>query len=190
MIYLLTSNDIQIRNIKSYSENFIISLLHSQTSKFHRTPTQIFQYDIFTQDALSPDLEDCESSDGINFDIHEHPTITSALDEIAQMLMDGLAKQQARSEDLREEITIACCCTYDGNQQIVKHLNEIFSDADSNELIGKDLVALNLYNQLRVGSKARIAELLRSLLNTEFIYPDDPISFGYALNQVLVGGMI
>jgi hypothetical protein len=163
-------------------------LLHSESSKFHRTKTQIFQYDIFTQDSSSPDLEDCVSSDGINFDIHEQPTITSALDEIANLLMDVWEKQQARSEDLKEEITLACCCPYKINQQFVKYLNEIFSDVDMS--IGKDLVALNLYNQLRVSSSSRMAELLRSLLNTEFIYPDDPISFGYALNQVLVGGMI
>lgn len=182
MVYLLTSNNIPITSIKNYNDNFILSLLHSEVSKVHRSRTEIYQFDIFIQDGMDTDDFD-NSEDLINLDIHEHPDITSSLDQIAEMLVKAESRQEARDEDLREEITIAVACQYDWNQQIVKYLNNALSELDSN------LIAINIFRELRIPSMDRLTQSLKTALSTEFIYPDDPISFGYALLTAL-GGML
>lgn len=182
MIYLLTSNAIPITSIKSYNDNFIFSLLHSEISRVHKNRTNIYQFDIFIQDGM--DTEDFETSEEmVNIDIHEQPTITSSLDQIAETLAAAEERQNARDEDLREEITIAVACQYDWNQQIVKYLNSALAE------IGSNLVAINLYRELHIPSMDRLTNSLKTALSTEFIYPDDPVAFGYALLTAL-GGML
>lgn len=183
MLYIITSSYLNFSSIMNYQENFILSVLHSSISKVHRTRTKIFQFDIYTQDSSSPELEDCSSEDGINYDIHEHSAIIQSLDEIAEMFMDESIRQQQRTNDLQEEIIIASCCSYGINSQVVKYLNRYFTSNSS------ELKVLNLYQQLRIPSSDKMSELLRSLLGTNFIYPDDPISFGYALESAIERGI-
>lgn len=182
MIYLLTSNAIPIKSIRDYNDNFVLSLLHTEVSKVHRKQTKFYQYDIFFQEEM--DTEEFGKSDSnVTIDLHEYPDITTSLDRIAEMLITAENRQLARDEDLAEEITLAICCDYDWNQQVVKYLNEYFAEQGSN------LTAINLYRELHVASKDRLATTLKTVLNSEFIYPDDPIAFGYALHYAL-GGLL
>lgn len=182
MIYLLTSNSIPITSIKAYNDNFTLSLLHSELSKVHKKNATFYQYDIFIQDGM--DTEEFDITDNmINVDIHEYPDITSSLDKIAEIVYSAEHRQDARDEDVREEITLAVCCQYSWNQQVVKYLNSALDE------LGSSVVAISVFKELHVASMERLSNTLQTVLNTTFIYPDDPVSFGYALHYAL-GGML
>ena len=182
MIYILTANSVPMKSIKDYNDNFVFSLLHTENSKIHKAKKTFYQYDIFLQDGMDTEGYDI-SGDMINCDIHEHPEITSSLDHIVEILLAAEERQAMRDEDLQEEITLMVCCDYQWTQTYVKELNERFAEAES------ELTALNIYRELHIASKDRLTTMLKTALNTEFIYPDDPIAFGYALVTAL-GGLL
>ena len=44
---------------------------------------------------------------------------------------------------------------------------------------------LDLYQYLKITSKDNLVNILTQTLNTKFVYPDDPVAFGYAIYETL-----
>lgn len=182
MLYVITSNDVPIKSVHEYTGAYQLSLLHQYPSAVMKKGKMISVYDIFVQDESS--LEDgLDSSHLVEIDIHESPSIFSSLEEIAAILRAAEIEEFEKDEDIRSEIRVVCACKYQWNREITRQLQEFLGNQDS------EIIPLNLFTELHIPSMDRLVNTLKTALNTQFIYPDDPIAFGFALYQAL-GGLL
>lgn len=181
MLYVITSNDVPIRSVHDYTGGYELSLLHQFSSPV-MPGKMISSYDLFMQDETS--LEDgLDSSHLIDIEVHESPSIFSSLEEISELLRAAELSEEEKDEDIRSEIRVVCACKYQWNKEITRQLGSYLGDRDS------EIIPINLFTEFHIPSMDRLANTLKTTLNTTFIYPDDPISFGYALYQAL-GGLL
>lgn len=180
-LYVITSNAIPIDSIKKYNNNYLLSLLHSGILIPSAKKEKIYYYDIFQQ-VTDDEVEDT-SSNQFDFNFIERPDITEALKLIARYLAQEEKGQLELDEDFQEEMIVIAACPFSWNQQLVKYLNEQLIE------LGSEVRCLNIFTHYKLPSMDRLAEALKVSLNTNFIYPDDPVAFGYALYQA-IGGML
>lgn len=182
MIFILTSNNTNIKNIKDYNENFIFCLIHSINQYPFRIPKDKFIFDIYYQDGMDIDIE--SNTEDMEFRYHNLSTITEVLDSISDYLYQIENTERNKDEDIRDEIMFGVCCEYNINNQICKYLINSISNYEDSELI-----PVNLYQYLKVGSSDKMCQILKRMLHTEFIYPDDPTSYSFALFSAVKGVM-
>lgn len=181
MIQILTSNKILSKSIKSYVDNFIFCFLHTKYQYPMNPPKLIYQFDIFYQDGMEFDQDDYSNTDTMIFKFHPVNAITTALEEISSMIVDLELDNEEQDEDLQEDNQFCVCCDYLTNQQIVQYLNHQFNELDS------DTTCLNLYQYLKITDTEKLVHLVKMVLSTDFVYPDEPISFSYALYKAIKG---
>ena len=181
MINIVTSNIIPIKSIYNYNDNFIICHLHTVTHPFpYSVPKLKYLFDIYHQDEMIMDDSDSYASDeDMEYRYHPVASITEALNQIAEDVIQFESDELEKDEDLQQEITLAVSCDYPWNKQVIKYLNNQFTDHDS------DLTCLDIYNYMKIGSIERLGTTLKSMLGTNYIYPEDPIAFGYAIYQAV-----
>ena len=141
----------------------------------------IYQFDIFYQDGMEFDPDDYSNTDTMIFKFHPVNAITTALEEISSMIVDLELDNEEQDEDLQEDNQFCVCCDYLTNQQIVQYLNHQFNELDS------DTTCLNLYQYLKITDTEKLVNLVKMVLSTDFVYPDEPISFSYALYKAIKG---
>lgn len=176
MTHIITSNLGTVGSIHQYQDNFIIVHLHV----VHQAPlvnyTPHFIYDVYYQDGMVLD-EDYESDNEVEFVLHPVASITEALDSITDDLVDDDYEENKKDQDKTEERAIVTACNPSWNRQVTRYMNEQISS------LGSSLEVMNLYTYMKIVNIDRLVQSLKASLNTEFIYPDEPISFAYALYQ-------
>lgn len=182
MNLIITSNPIRLKdNIHDYVDNFEIVCVRERSLSTMRTPTDVFQYDVWYHDGM--DIEE-ETSDQ-EFQFHYYPTdvITTALDEITELIVMIQEAILNKDEDDQEELNVIVICEKQWNKDAVQYIKrkitECVDDIDDYPNV------MDLYQYLKINSKDDLAQIMKMTLNTEFIYPDDPIAFGYAIYQTL-----
>ena len=179
MTHIITASPLSAGNIREYSDNFIVTHLYTG----HVAP--LAQPSVLMSVYHQPEMElDYDSYDQLNSDtfkvtFNSTAAVTQALDSIAERILSIESSEKEKDEDLQNDLTITVCAQYVNNRQIVRYLDDYFADHESS------LSCLDLYRYMHVANIDRIADTLKKMLNTEFIYPDDPITFGYALYNVL-----
>lgn len=182
MLFCLSSKCSGVTHIREYTENFVFGLLHIRYEYPFHPPKTIYVFDIYYQDGM--DIEEEENTDNMEFRYHSCSTITDALDQISKLLYDIDFVEQQKDEDIREDIMIGVCCDYKINKEICNYLNQKFNEYEDTEL-----QSIDLYQYLKIGSSQSMVQVLKRMLHTEFIYPDDPIAYVYALYQAIQGYM-
>ena len=150
MNLIITSNPIQLKNnIYDYVDNFEIVCVRERSLSTMRTPTSVYQYDVWYHDGMDIEIE----TNDHEFQFHYYPTdvLTTALDEIAKLII---------------------------------MIQEAILERDEDD-VGNYPNVMDLYQYLRIGNKDDFANIMKNTLNTQFIYPEDPVAFGYAVYQTL-----
>ena len=190
MLHVITSNPLKLGSIHRNNNNFIV--VHTYTKIIiPRVATSIgYGIDIYHQDGMSlEEFDDYHSDDGIVYDFIPVAAITQALDMISDVITRDETQRQERNKNLEQdddppdESMVAVSCDQSWNKQASRYINQILS---SN---GIELSAIDLYSTLKIVSQNRLTEYLKKSLGTEFIYPEDPVSYGYAIHRVLGGIM-
>ena len=190
MLHVITSNPLKLGSIYRNNDNFIV--VHTYTKIIiPRVATSIgYGIDIYHQDGMSlEEFDDYHSDDGIVYDFIPVAAITQALDMISDVITRDETQRQERNRNLEQdddppdESMVAVSCDQSWNKQASRYINQILS---SN---GIELSAIDLYSTLKIVSQNRLTEYLKKSLGTEFIYPEDPVSYGYAIHRVLGGIM-
>ena len=190
MLHVITSNPLKLGSIHRNNNNFIV--VHTYTKIIiPRVATSIgYGIDIYHQDGMSlEEFDDYHSDDGIVYDFIPVAAITQALDMISDVITRDETQRQERNRNLEQdddppdESMVAVSCDQSWNKQASRYINQILS---SN---GIELSAIDLYSTLKIVSQNRLTEYLKKSLGTEFIYPEDPVSYGYAIHRVLGGIM-
>lgn len=180
MINIITSNIIPITSIKRYNNDFMFCHHYKRRVllPFNETKVKhIFQ--IFHQTDMDCDVESYTNSTELEFNFIQKPTMLECLDDIASALCEQFDHQ--KDDDNPEEIMIVVACDISWNNQVVSYLNKALQSR------GIDTTCLNLYQYLRIADYDKIKTMMKNILGSEFIYPEDPISFSYAIDRALIG---
>lgn len=185
MLHVITSNHIPINNIKTYTDNFVLTHLYQKSIGVPtRIPRTKLSFNTYHQPEMELDQESYRNTVDMEFHFNEYPDLTQSITQIAEVIMSSYKKTNITSddenaEDLSEEYQVIIACDKHWNQQVVKYINTIFEEN------GVDITAMNLYTYYNIINYDKLKTMIQSVLNSEFIYPDDPISFSYALYQFL-----
>lgn len=181
MLHIITSNHIPINNIKTYTNNFVLTHLYRRNIPIPtKIPRTKLSFNIFHQPEMELDQDSYRDTVDMEFHFNECPDLTSSFDQIGESICSQYEKCfVADTDDSPEEFQIILACDKTWNQQGVKYLNSFFKEK------GLDISVMNLYTYYGIVNYDKLKTLIQSVLNSEFIYPDDPISFSYALYQFI-----
>ena len=190
MIHVITTNPCMPKNIQDYGENFVICHLKQRRMLPFNNGALGYDFNIYHADGMDMD-EFSEYLDEANFKYNFIPTdgITTALDRIVESVVDEEVELELDAEDDADDrpdnITFAVSANnIRANRQICTYMNRMLKEQES------EIKCLDLYYYLKMAKISQIEELVKMHLQTEFVYPEDPVAFGYCLSQILNGVMI
>ena len=179
MLHIITSNIIPVKNIKDYNDNFIlVHLFQKEVPGPYSIPRMKFDFHIFHQDEMELEQDEYLNTSDMEFHFNPEGDITQSLDQIVQTLDTWNEKYNGNDDTDQsnpEEFQIVVACDKSWNKQVVKYLKQKFHDT------GLDMEPLDLFKFFGIVEYDKLKEMLKSNLGTEFIYPEEPISFSYAL---------
>lgn len=204
MLHIITSNRIPVNSLKEYSDNFIIC--HKSKTEInvpYRNIAYQHQFSIYIQSGMNSQIEseNYTSSMEEKFLEYQVSTISDALEDIGGKISKDLLCENDRrrsagrgrdkadkdhENNTREEPMIFCACDPAWNHLACSFLNKYFR----RNLLAKSGISvecLNLFSYLKVVNDDAIKSIIKNILNTDFIYPDEPVSFSYALDRVMFG---
>ena len=159
MIHIITSNSVPVRSIYDYIDNF-----------------QIVHH---TKRPVPVPFSDMIMKHVFQVYIHEMDSIVHSLDEIANGIIDQWKKEKASGEE--EETIIVVACSPEWNHAACRYLDKRI------QAKGLDTGCMNLYKTLHVMSTESMKKIVSNTLNTDMIYPEEPVPFAYALDRALIG---
>lgn len=187
MIHTITTNPITPDSIKSYQDNFIIVHLYQKMMLPLSNSKLGYVFEIYHQDGMDmSEFEEYLNEPNFEFNFIPVEGYTTALDMVVQSVLDQEVDLELDAEeaedDKPDEITFAVC-TYNikTNRQVCAYLNKSMKEQQS------EIKTLDLYKYLKKTKIGQIEDLIKMQLMTDFVYPDDPVAFGYCLANVLNG---
>lgn len=182
MLFIITSNIIPVKSIRDYNDNFILTQLFQKelAGPFAKVRMK-YDFHIFRQDEM--ELEQDEYMNSVDMEFHFNPigTIAQALDsmvETIEVYNEKYNGNNGEDEDNPEQFQVVVACDKSWNNQVVRYLRDAFHEK------GLDIEPLNLFTYFNIVNYDKLKTMIQSVVGSEFIYPEDPISFSYALWQV------
>lgn len=187
MLHIITSNAVPVKNIKEYNDNFVICHLFQKemNAPFSRMKMK-YDFHVFHQDEMEFDQEEYMNSADMEFHFNPEPDITESLKAIIQTIDSYNEKYNGKDgedEDNPEEFQVIVACNKQWNKQVVKYLRQRFHDK------GLDITPLDIYEYFGIVNIDKLKNMIQSALGSEFVYPEDPVSFSYALYMTFAGGL-
>lgn len=185
MIHIVTSNPVAVKSLKDYNDNFIICHLQEKVLLPFANAAMGFLFKIYHQDGM--DLEEFNEYENEANYKYEFIPVRSINDALQAIARDVVASEQAAQKeadklgDTQEEVMLATVCGYSWNKHAISRLN-----SEIRKLHG-ETACLDLYTYLRAPNIERLAQIVKNQLQSEFVYPEDPIAFSYALMRTLNG---
>lgn len=181
-MHIITSNQLGITELKSYHDNFVISHVQEKAFLPYANAELGYQFDIYHQDGMDlTEWEDYEDTPDIHYIFHPVPSIRHALDQIAESLIQLYREEQEKSNPI--ELGVVSVCEIKWNHHVERILNTLFNQAKV------ELTCLNLYKYMKIADPNKLTKQLKDMLHSDYIYPEDPVAYGYAL-MCAFGGMI
>ena len=183
MIHLVTRNLIRVNKLSEYTDNFVIC--HLKERVIPPMVNSVNWFTVYYQSGMSTsDFEDYTDDNQYKYRYVEVRSISDALDKIISDITSEYNTMRA-NEDFRneapEEIMLACACDVQLNRLVVQYFEKHFSSEHI------EVSPLNLHQYLKVATQERLADIVKMSLQSEFVYPEDPISFAYALKRTIDG---
>ena len=183
MIHVITSS-INDKSIHDEKNDFI--LVKTELRPFiARWNEEYYQFDLYYKDDMELDSsKEYTGSNNLQYGFHPVSTVAQALEQIIK----DIHNYYIRTNIDNEESMTVIACDYNLNRQITNYINSI-PDTNQNMLFNNEIGCNDIYRTLKLPSKEHLTKYLKSSLNSEFIYPDDPVSYGYAIHKVLEGSV-
>lgn len=185
MNHVITCNQIgEIKSLKQPVENFVICHFHEYDAKFYLTKKTKPIFDLYVQDEYCDDVESLlEEYESEQVNVYEVP----ALSEISNILSHNIAAEYT-PEDLLDENSdkelpsVYLCADVSFSNLMTSSLNRSFRN------MGLELEAINLMKYYQLTNFSKFVDMMKTELETQFIYPDDPVQFAFVTNYMLRGG--
>ena len=184
MNHIITCNPIgKIRSLKDPIDNFMVCHLHEKDAKFYLTKTSRIVYDLYVQDELSDEVDELLTSyDDTEIRVNEVPSLSVIPEMVSETILQEYTPNDLLDEDRdKEPPNVYVSADVDFSRLMTAALNRQFRN-DSLEL-----EALNLLSYYHLASFAKMVEMTKRELESDFIYPEDPVSFAYVTNRLLRG---
>ena len=184
MNHIITCNPIgKIRSLKDSIDNFMVCHLHEKDAKFYLTKTSRIVYDLYVQDELSDEVDELLTSyDDTEIRVNEVPSLSVIPEMVSETILQEYTPEDLLDEDRdKEPPNVYISADVDFSRLMTAALNRQFRN-DSLEL-----EALNLLSYYHLASFAKMVEMMKRELESDFIYPEDPVSFAYVTNRLLRG---
>ena len=183
MLHVITSNPVRVRNFSDYVDNFVLCHGTRKLIPPRTEPLEVLK--IYHQDGMDLDEYD-DYLDDVSMELEFIPvqSIPKALDLMAEDIANQEKQSRIQSEEDREqpeEFMVAVACDYGWNARATDFLTRAIRKR------GQETVPINVYRLLHVPSMGKLATLVKGQLGSDYVYPEDPIAFGYALGRVLDG---
>ncbi len=110
-----------------------------------------------------------------------------ALSEISEILSQNIAAEY-NPDDLLDENSdkelpcVYLCADVDFSNLMTASLNRSFRNK------GLELEAINLMKYYKLTNFSKLVDMMKTELETQFIYPEDPVQFAFVTNFMLRGG--
>lgn len=187
MNHIITCNPIGlITSLKKPYHNWTVCHLHEKDAKFYLTKKTRIVYDIYSEDENNNDILDEWFDDESGYDkmfemkFHEVPYLSEIPAMVSSIIRDEYSPEDLLDED-KESPTIMVAAEPDFSRLMVGALNRQFR-ADNLEL-----EAINLMSYYQITEFAKLVEMIKKEMNSDFVYGDDPVSFAYVVNRMLRG---
>lgn len=185
MNHVITCNPIgDIKSLKQPIENFVVCHFHEYDTKFYLTKKTKPIFDLYVQDEYCDDVESLlEEYESEQVNVYEVP----ALSEISEILSQNIAAEY-NPDDLLDENSdkelpcVYLCADVDFSNLMTSSLNRSFRNK------GLELEAINLMKYYQLTNFSKLVDMMRTELETQFIYPEDPVQFAFVTNFMLRGG--
>lgn len=185
MNHVITCNPIgEIKSLKQPIENFVVCHFHEYDAKFYLTKKTKPIFDLYVQDEYCDDVESLlEEYESEQVNVYEVP----ALSEISEILSQNIAAEY-NPDDLLDENSdkelpcVYLCADVDFSNLMTASLNRSFRNK------GLELEAINLMKYYQLTNFSKLVDMMKTELETQFIYPEDPVQFAFVTNFMLRGG--
>lgn len=184
MLHVITSNPIEVTSLAKYNDNFIIVHLTEKLIAPTADGRKGYHFKIYHQDGMSTDeFDDYETIPGYKYELIPTRSINDAFVAIADDLVEAEDKAESEAAEfdfVPDQIVVACACGKQWNSKAVQYINnEISLDAETR--------VFDIYRYLKITKESQLEAYVKANLQTEFVYPEDPVAYSYALYQVLGG---
>ena len=182
MVVILTADQLPVKSIQEYADNFLIAFTTEKLSPVLNN-TWVPYYELYCQEGSEEEIPDDPK---IIIKYNSAVNITDAAEKVAIRLAEIDSSITAYNDqyESNELLQVFVCCPYDWNNQFTNALNAALRENDH------DLEVTDLYRYLHVVRVDRIVQSLKQILSTDFIYPEDAMAFGYALHAAISQGSL
>ncbi|MCM1295005.1 MAG: hypothetical protein NC311_05640 [Muribaculaceae bacterium] len=187
MLHTITCNPIEVKRLTDYHENFIIVHLTDKVLAPLANGATGLYFKVYHQDGMDvQDYDEYEDTVDMRYEFIPVRSITDAFSRIADDLIDAEDRNDQRAEELgisKDEIMVACVCGKAWNPKAVKYINNDIREDTT------DIQVVDMYQTLMIPSEEKMAQFVKTALGSQFVYPEDPIAYAYALHRVLGGDL-
>ena len=193
MIDFITTNPIsdQFKSVKDDTENFIICHHYQSDLKVTTQSTKVNRFNIYYQDGMDDVIEEIMetyASDSRNkFRFVPVAYIAEALDKIINNISNRIASAVDEDDDSDDEddaeadVQIICAMEEKVARGFCSYLNK---ECRNNEV---ECEAISMLQYSKIPKLEDLKNTFVSVFHTEFIYPEDPIQFGYVCRKYVEG---
>lgn len=194
MVDFITTNSIDIDSVYDDIENFIICHNFIKQSKLNVSVnpiTSVVHITVYYKDGFNEDeLEEIKESYGSNasmkFRFVPVENITSALNKIINNISNRIAEledDETYEDSEYEDNDIDVMCVME--EPIARLFNSYINKKASNNQL--PIQSSSLLQYTKIPNLAHLTHTLKMIFDNEYIYPEDPISFGYVCRQYYEG---
>lgn len=187
MLHTITSNPVNVRRLTDYHDNFVIVHLTDKVMAPLANGATGLMFKIYHQDGMGiEEYDEYEDTADKKFKFIPVRSITDALDMIADDLIEAENANDKRAKELGippDEIMVACVCGRAWTGKAAKYLNNDIKEDTS------EIRVLDMYQYFKATSEEKMVQFVKTALQTEFVYPEDPIAYAYSLHRVLGGDL-
>lgn len=179
MLHIITTNDFPCKNIEfDPGKNFIIVHSYNVPMNVSTIISDRIIYDIYYQEEMNTTqiFEEYQSSNEMEFNLYPMDSVLETMNSICNCLLDYLPEDTG--DDL-DDFKVFVANEPQRNNQIIKYLSNHFSEL--NQLLDTPLDIESLTKSYKRTSLADLTKLVKSTIGSDMVYPEDPISFSYAV---------
>lgn len=193
MIDFITTNPIsdQFKSVRDETDNFIICHYYQTDLKVTSQSTKLNRFNIYYQEGMEDIIEETMetyASDSRNkFRFVPVAYISEALDKIINNISNRITSAMDEDidpddeDDAEADVQIICAMEENVARGFCSYLNKA---CRNNEV---ECEAISMLQYSKIPKLEDLKNSFVSVFHTEFIYPEDPIQFGYVCRKYVEG---
>lgn len=190
MIDFITTNPIDdFTSVKDKYDNFIICHYYQTESKVTAVRQMIDHFVVYYQDGMdTSEIENYQENYASNstskFRFVPVAFMSEALDKIVKKVGNRVESyKETRDEEDDDELDVQVICATETD--VARGFNSYMNKKFRENLVEAESISLLQYS--KIVNLDQLADTMKKLFNTDFIYPNDPLQFAYVSRKFVEG---